>query len=230
MKYILPLNEYINPNKEIYLKWLSNAILKDVFKLNIPIETYDDIRRDGFSFIMTCSTLDDLKNNIKKVMRILKHWKKYCLEHDNLIIMVGYIDFEHSISAKFIIRYKTLKIKRIKPLKFIYHQTKKENIESILKNGLIPKDSSAWMDEDKSLEYPPAIFVNNISYLDDKEMFHSKTEEYIVLQINTTKIKNKWYADLNLSNDDKIRRFKPIKYIMTFEPIPPEAIRVINKQ
>lgn len=228
MKYIKRINEYLTDDKRTYLLWLRKAILKDVYKLNVHIDTYDDIRTYGFSFYLQSKTQLELDNDIKNIMRILRHWKKYTLENDNIILIIGYVDFRSDNSAKFIISYKTLKIKRVKPLHYVYHQTKKENLESILKDGLIPKDSSKWVETERSLEYPPAIFANNLISVDKYNLFHSRNQDYITLKIDTTKIKNIWYSDLNLTGDSKISKDNPSKYIMTFDKIPPFAIELVD--
>ena len=114
-----------------------------------------------------------------------------------------------------------VKIRRVKPLKFVYHQTSDTNINDILKNGLIPKDSSNWTDKDKSLEYPPAIFCTNINLENTEDLFYGgeSPDKKITLKIDTSKIKNVWFNDLHFMSD---------KHIMTFEPIPPDAISILD--
>ena len=209
MKYIKSINEYLSPEKNTI--WFNKTILKDVHKMGI-IYTNVDSDSKYLSFVINDHS------SIKKVMNILRYWKNYCLEKENLILVIGYINWGDDI--KFIIHYKTLKIKRVNPLPFVYHRTHKENLDSILKNGLIPKDSSKWMEENKFLEYPPAIFANNINIKEYPkfDLFKSYDNDYITLKINTTIIKNKWFYDLNITGSKN--------YIMTFDPIPPNAIEV----
>ena len=108
--------------------------------------------------------------------------------------------------------YKDIYKDRVKPRRFIYHTSNQLNRESILENGLIPKphsESSMWKN-DMSLEYPPAVFATN----DDSTWWDGD-----IWQIDTTKIKNTWFLDLNIQS----------KYrIMTFEPIPPTALKLIT--
>ena len=108
--------------------------------------------------------------------------------------------------------YKDIYKDRVKPRRFIYHSTNESNRDSILENGLLPKPHSAskeWV-SDIALEYPPAIFATN------EEGSWASGD---IWQIDTTKINNKWFKDLNIQS----------KYrVMTFEPIPPEAIKLWN--
>jgi hypothetical protein len=143
-------------------------------------------------------------------MKILKNYEVKLLEKDGLILVVSSEDYNTAI--RYNLYFKEAKIKRIKPLKYVYHQTKKENIDDILSNGLIPFDSRNWDNEDKSLKYPPSIFAINTEIL--LSPFY-KEGDYITVKIDTTKIKNKWWKDLNIPNG---------KFIMTFEPMPPSAI------
>ncbi len=224
MKYIKSINEYLNPNKDTYIKWLNNKILSDIKSSNIDVRHVND-----YSFSFYISSENNISSDIKKVMNILLKWKKYALENDNLVMMIKNNEFIDDNSAKFKLHYKLLKIKRVKPFRYVYHQTKKANLDSILLNGLLPYDSSEWVSDDWTLEYPPAIFANNMPELNNYDIFHKDKGDYVVLRIDTSKIKNKWFSDLNLTYDELIKKNKPSKYIMTFEPILPKALKLMKQ-
>ena len=124
-----------------------------------------------------------------------------------------------NFSYTYIIYCKNLYTSRVKPKAIIYHCSPIENRESILKNGLIPresKDSKIWSKE-LDLEYPPAIFAINDS--DSGWYFQSKVD---VWGIDTTKIPNKWWEDLNATN------VVNSKCIMTFEAIPAMYLKLLT--
>ena len=88
--------------------------------------------------------------------------------------------------------------------------------------GILPTVSYKWKTFKNNLDYPPAIFCLN-GYDRDEKMFYEK--DYVTLVIDTEKISNKWYSDLNLTYSHKVSKSKDLfSKIMTFEPIPPEAI------
>ena len=227
MKYIKSINEYLNPEKQTYIKWLNNSILKEIEKLDMKI-SYEGNTLSSLSFHIEYLKSNDLKMNIKLIYNIIYKWKKYILEKDNIIMMI-YSDIYHDNTIRFNLKYKNLKIKRIKPLRYVYHQTKKSNLNSILEYGLVPKDSSKWTDDDWTLEYPPAIFASNLNDPKKYDLFHYGDNDIITIKIDTTKIKNKWFSDLNLEDyENTIKKKNREEYIMTFDPIPPQALEIIK--
>jgi hypothetical protein len=108
---------------------------------------------------------------------------------------------------------KDIIFKRVIPPKYLYHTFFDENNEktqSILTYGLIPKNYKQGNFNIAIKAHPEAIFLSDIHEL----FFGNK-----VVKIDTSKIKNKFYIDIN--NE---------KAFMTFEPIPPEAIIEINNK
>lgn len=200
MKFIKTINEYLNPDKNTYVNYIFKELEKKLNLLGIP-DT--DIIKNNI-----CSNLEIDINTQNKIISLVKKFNIKTIKNNILLTCDLYNGLGLNIVAKNIYTF------RVKPNRYVYHSTKKENIESILKNGLYPKDSSNWEQEDPHLEYPPAIFVSNIKHL----AFHSG-DNYIILKINTSLLKNKWFHDLNMFFGDKA-----IRYIMTFEAIPPEAI------
>lgn len=107
---------------------------------------------------------------------------------------------------------KNIYTQRYFPKDFLYHTTRKSNLETIAKIGLELKSSkysSEWNQID--LTYPPAIFATI-----PPTMWKGET-----IKINTKKLQNKWWFDLNMYYPDT----KDMQhYVMTFEPISPEYL------
>ena len=118
--------------------------------------------------------------------------------------IVYYIEENHGVTVK-------------KLPRFIYHLTAVENLESIKKNGLIPKT------EMKIEPHPKRIYclikLNNYREFEQILLSHTKTShDYLVLlKIDTNKIHNQFYLDNDLKNG-----------IYTDEKIDPRAIRIDN--
>jgi len=102
---------------------------------------------------------------------------------------------------------------RVKPQRYVYHFTKPGSADSILKSGLrpSPSSSSATWSENKTLEYPPAVFAINGPF----EMWSAGS----ILRIDTHKARCKWWKDLN---------FDAGPAIMTFDPIPADCIEDVT--
>jgi len=164
-----------------------------------------------------------------KVLNILKKYKRIMLENDIIMSFsenksadMAFDDTGEDFDIKstgefhhnYIIYCKNLHTVRVKPKGVIYHYSSPEHRESILKNGLLPKeskDSKRWS-ADADLEYPPVIFAVN-----DSDTFWYHQSNVDVWAIDTTKIPNKWWRDIN-------NRYGRTDLIMTFDPIPPHAI------
>ena len=153
--------------------------------------------------------------NESDLIEILKKYEKILLKVN---IYMAYI-FE---GGRCIIYFKSLFTGRVKPNEFIYHVSLEKNRESILKNGLVLKsssDSSMWNDAAK-LSYPPSVFATNS---DIYNVWHAGDD---IWQIDTKGLPNKWWYDLNFfysgNKRDKM-------YIMTFDPIPADHLKLLNE-
>lgn len=160
--------------------------------------------------------------------KVLKSYQKKLLDYN---IVIGYnmkdgydtklgddLDDIKSIpndKKDFHIHIKDLHTMRVKPPRYIYHFSDKKNRESILKNGLLPKeskDSERW--KEISLSYPPAVFAT----LDRDVMWYH--DEW---KIDTENLDNKWWKDINffIPNSET-------NAIMTFGNIPIECLTLVN--
>jgi len=123
-------------------------------------------------------------------------------------LLLGYSNNKGS-NSRFEIVIKDITSLRIKPPRFVYHATALSNLESIKKDGLVLKSIKDGNYSDQTdLIYVPSIFAATDSY----KTFGIE----LILEIDTHKINNKWWIDLNTEN---------FYHIMTFEAIPPEAIK-----
>jgi 8-oxo-dGTP pyrophosphatase MutT (NUDIX family) len=98
----------------------------------------------------------------------------------------------------------------------IYHRSNPIFREIILKKGLIPKGKSeSWL-SDTPIE-GEVIFAINSSDISDAWDSGYDDDTY---EIDTTQLNNKWYLDPNFGSDENNR-------IITFEPIPVSAIKLV---
>jgi predicted metal-dependent HD superfamily phosphohydrolase len=104
----------------------------------------------------------------------------------------------------------------VKSNKFVYHSSNPYYRESILKEGLIPKGKSeTWLSNTKIDD--KVIFVSNS---DDKNKWFNSTYDDDIYKIDTTGLKNKFFLDPNFNSD---------LYLITYDPIPLENIKLIYK-
>jgi hypothetical protein len=151
------------------------------------------------------------ESEIKYVEKIAKKWQNRLLENN--------ISIRHGVSKSsrsdwqivYTLIFRNIKTQRVKPKKYVYHFTAtEESKNNILKFGLIPKTGVNW----KNIDYPDAIFAIN----DESELWNGR----YVFRIDTTNLKNKWWYDLNFPIGSKL--------IMTFEPIGPEHLELLDFQ
>lgn len=158
--------------------------------------------------------------DIKKILiRKLKHLGIRLLKVN---IYLGYYMSEDSHCW---VVFKSLYTQRVKPDKLVYHCSSIQNRESIKKHGLIPKgwsESEQWGTNSFQiyLAYPPAVFATNKGLED----IWRKNED--IWEIDTEGLPNKWWFDLNFYGDNDDYQHK---HIMTFEPIPPENLKLVRK-
>lgn len=166
------------------------------------------------SFKFVFYTEKDIDNAIKKFVESLK---KNLLNHNIILSYDIESDHENNFNevTSLSVCIKNILTNLVKPNKYIYHTSKTENRESIEKNGLIPKYSGYW---NHQLEYPPAIFAINGN---TSKLWFQNVDNRDIWRIDTEKLPNKWWEDLNIGFSDKTA-------IMTFDPIPSEYLKRIN--
>jgi hypothetical protein len=103
------------------------------------------------------------------------------------------------------------------PNKYVYHTSNPIFRDKISEEGLIPKGKSeSWL-SDTNIDGEVIFVVNS----DNKDDWWDSTYDDDIYQIDTTKLKNKWYNDPNFDLGDK--------RIITFEKIPLNSIKLIYK-
>ena len=106
----------------------------------------------------------------------------------------------------------------VKPNRFVYHSSNPIFRNKIDKNGLIPKRGDQWLTNTPIKG--KVIFATNSN---DKSDWFDSTYDDDFYRIDTSKISNKWYRDPNFKDTDKYKFY----HIITFEPIPRDAIELI---
>jgi len=103
--------------------------------------------------------------------------------------------------------------------RFVYHTSNPIFRDQIEDMGLITKGrSESWL-SDTPIE-GKAIFATNS---DDETVWFDSTYDDDIYEIDTSKIDNIWY------NDPNFRLYEDNKYIITFDDIPKEAVKLIYK-
>jgi hypothetical protein len=122
----------------------------------------------------------------------------------------------------------------IKVGRFVYHKSNPIFRKMIKKQGLIPKGKSeTWLSDTKI--NGKVIFATNSINKDD---WFDSTYDDDIYQIDTSKLKNKWYNDPNFTKKEdwieyNAKKFRlpqndnSYKHVITFEPIPASAIKLI---
>lgn len=156
------------------------------------------------------------------IKKLVNRYRDKFLKEDIIIS----IEKEYRVLKNTIILIaKDISGKRVYPPKYVYHITKNENVNDILKNGLIPKDNTIIKNiNDKPvkdykwsgyLQYPSAVFVTTDTTAD---IFSRVNFGDTIIKINTNKCNNKFFYDLNQEVDQEKN------WLMTFDPIPANAI------
>lgn len=208
MKYLKTF-EYVRNTKFKY--WFVNNMINEIERLNTKSEV--DRVRNNENDIFGSFAFQTNPNFEKQIKKILKKNKEKA-KRSGLTMVYDY--GEHGFVNGIL---KEAKLKRIKPSHYVYHVTDSENLDSILKDGLkINKsDSESWSIE---LFYPNAIFAS----MEGEEVFqhYDGDDNRVVLKIDTSKIENKWWVDLNFYDTSNNILFRD--FIMTFNNIPSYAI------
>lgn len=183
-----------------YAENVFNTIITKVKELNNDL-TFDIERRDIYWKLSISDSLFNEIGDIKNSNLIIRILDKQIKELKKVGVILSYEDTGVGIE----IFYKDFILGRVKPDRYYYHVTHNKNLKSIFKVGLVPKTNYQ-----NHLSYPPAVFVS-----DDKHILYIGDK---VLRIDTTKLNNKWYKDINHERG---------RY-MTFEEIPPQAIERVD--
>lgn len=230
MRYLQKINETIKNQQ--YLRYCIKRMVLDIFKI-IKI-TGENLHRhkDRIHVYRLDINLPSIDNSIiNKVEKIVIKYKSLFLRNNMIMSFDKHIyprlEFDDDFNfkptneyyTKFSIYVKSLFTNRVKPKRYIYHFSPSENRDSILSNGLIPKpseDSVRWSKETE-LSYPPLIFAVN----DDDEAGWYYVSKVDVWQIDTSKIDNIWWHDLN-------NKYIRTDLIMTDKPIPISALKLVK--
>lgn len=160
-----------------------------------------------------------MESEIPRLIKVLDRYKML-LEKEDIILSYQQNDScSKEDKIQWNVFFKGKYTRRVKPNRFIYHFSSSSEFvkNNILKNGLIPykhSDSQTWL-KNAALEYPNAIFaVNN-----DSQSWAAGH----IFKIDTEGLTNKWWEDLNFE-------VGTTDLIMTFEPIPPSHIELLDTQ
>jgi len=108
-------------------------------------------------------------------------------------------------------------LKEVEVGNIIYHRSNPIFRKKIKEKGLITKGKSETWLSDTEIN-GKVIFATNST--DENDLFDSGYDDD-VYEIDTTKLNNKWYLDPNFDWSDEYN------HIITFEPIPKSAIKII---
>lgn len=178
------------------------------------------------------NTIDDIleksKINVSKDNFVLSYSKHKSKEPD----LWWFFDEEaprEEVSPKWFLTYK-IAVKdglaeKVSPPRYVYHTSKKDNRESILKQGILAKDfsESYWKGEGPELDYGrPLVFVSKTDKVGELWM-GDPSYNRDVWRIDTTKFDADWFEDPNTAHlIDK-------NELATTSSIPPYAIELVKK-
>ena len=233
-------------NKALTESTLDHVIkrLQKLFiKMGYDVEIDNEISgSDYFRKNIEIYTKNRLDMNDKHIEKIRKILDKYLVSYIHNILLTTnmilsyssieqseYYDANRFLKGLVIKLYlKDLKIKRVKPDRYVYHVSPIKNRKSIKKDGLLlksAKESEEWKYE-TYLYYPPAVFAKDKFDTGLGELWHdTDLRSRDVWRIDTLNLPNIWWVDANLYFSDKY----PTDAVMTFEPIPPKALKRIVK-
>jgi len=220
---ITTINEYINNkrNAKYYVKNLLTEIAYIIGKKpDFVWEDYNDklsIRNIEVKYSTKIDKIFKKYENIFIKNGIWMKWKNSTSEDVKIGDDLTSFHRTGRLLSTYYMSIKDIYLKRIKPTKYVYHTTKKENKEEILKNGLIPSLNKNFLDSDINLSHPEAIFAT-MSNIESVWQFDPKKKD--IWEIDTTKIDNKWYQDLNMPGREGL--------IVTYETISPDSIELRN--
>lgn len=103
----------------------------------------------------------------------------------------------------------------------VIHKSDPKNQDSIKNNGLIPKTGECYKTyAGYGVKCTPAIFATNTT---NSKAFFDQDVDGDIWEIDTTEIPDvKWYKDRHYDSSKK--------HIVTFQPIPPKALKLQDKE
>lgn len=116
---------------------------------------------------------------------------------------------------------ESVKGRKIKPNKYVFHKTNNLNRDDILRYGLIPSVGECYVDYNGG-ECIPAVFVTNS---DNEDEWFDTTYDDDVWVIDTSNLKNNFFVDNNFKNL-RHPEFGSYKHLVTFEEIPPTNLKL----
>jgi len=206
------LREFVS-NQKMMDDYISDFI--DSVKKVVPHANVEKQFRGGGTEEIYITDYDE-KTDSDKLNKIVRICKEKLLR---VGIILGFEENKKGNvykSNQFFVSFKNVNTRRIKPNRFVFHSSEVDP-SIILKDGLKPISSDKGRWKHYVLSYPDSIFAVN-TY----DEIWSSGNVYV---IDTSKISNSWWYDLNEFKETNLDYAK--KLIMTFEPISPDAIGIL---
>lgn len=233
MKYI-KLFEYIANDKLV--KSTINGYLRKMMKLSKNTnfrENYSDKRSLKFIFNTeepygkkTETLLNSCKVQLMKSGTFMNWSKSESHKWKDRKKGADIFDFEIDESKPLDLTYyvyvKDVMSNRKTPPHYLYHATRFKHHESIMKSGLNIYNNVNYKDTPE-LNNPGAIFASSQQDFWLNHMYENDT--LALYKIDTTKIKNIWFADYNL-----IQREEGKYSYLTYDPIPSSALTLLTDE
>jgi len=234
MKYLKEYKIFEYLANEKLVKSTINIYLRQILSLSKNSnfrEEYSDKRT--FKFLInteephgkkTLQLLNKCKNQLMKSGTFM-NWSEH-KSHKMKLSDDGDLNFDieedKPLDLSYHIYVKDVMSNRKKPPKYLYHATRFKHHESIMKNGLeIRNNENHW--DTPELNNPGAIFTS--SDIDFWTSHFYENDIIAIYKIDTTKIKNSWFADFNLINRDEGKNS-----YLTYDPIPSSALTLMTNE
>lgn len=217
------LNLFVEAINQNFTNSLVNDMVKDIKSmLNCSVEEEDVMRflsTDKGVRKFTIKT--DKKRGLEKILKTYSEKAKpdYFLSYE----IEDRGEIFSSSKGELILKLKFKKSStRVKPPKYIYHQTDPSRVRKILELGILPTSSKGGSWNTVELKYSDSIFFAT----DKNFLFYPHSNKKVTLVIDTERLPKsvKFWSDYNMYQDHETKK---IKYIMTKDVIPPSAIENI---
>jgi hypothetical protein len=188
-------------------EFLKERGFRQRFKKNIRGGRYDNFHQIFFDWDGYTDERELINKFLKKIQKKL---------YKDMRIFMAFYNKGASVS----INFRNWYFKRVLPPKYLYHSTDSlENVKSILKNGIVAKDT--WERWSHSLAYPELVFFESEP--------NNRWGKY-TFKIDTEKLKDyKFYTDINL--DAKGEGFAGGKHsYITNKSIDPSNIELMDSK